>query len=166
MDHIPLDLILATGPQGEFACDEGLPWPKISSDLQFFAQTTRYTENPNKMNAVIMGRLTFESLPGPLKGRRMVVLSSSSLTLKEALESLDQDQQIEKIFVIGGISLFMEVISSFRERCRYLYHTLVPQEKIMGTHIRCIDLKRLLEAFPSHDDPIQLPDGTIRQRFY
>jgi dihydrofolate reductase len=38
-----------------------MPW-KITDDLRHFKKITTYTENPAKKNAVIMGRVTWESL--------------------------------------------------------------------------------------------------------
>jgi len=175
-----LDFIVATGPNGEFACKEGLPWKKIPSDMEFFRQTTLTTINPNKVNALIMGRLTYESLPGspiPLKGRLSIIISSlyascrykdswTVQSLEEALFHIDRADHIENVFVIGGERIFSEVMAQFPDRCRSLYHTLVPPKMIKGTEIRCLNLSEFIDFF---DDipvagfkPVRLEDGTIR----
>ena len=58
-----------------------LPWPRLKADMTFFARvTTRPPRDaqPGTVNAVVMGRKTYESIPRklrPLKGRVNVVVS-------------------------------------------------------------------------------------------
>ena len=50
------------------------------SEMAYFNRMTTAVENPGKINAVIMGRRTWESIPPkyrPLGGRLNVVLSST-----------------------------------------------------------------------------------------
>lgn len=65
---------------------------------------------------VIMGRLTFESLPKILPGRRNIVISSSMnqtdgvdvvRSLEEALELCSGE---EEVFVIGGHSIYKQAL--------------------------------------------------------
>uniref|UniRef100_A0A7C9AP44 dihydrofolate reductase n=1 Tax=Opuntia streptacantha TaxID=393608 RepID=A0A7C9AP44_OPUST len=100
--------------------DGKLPW-KLPSDLKFFKDITMNTSNPEKKNAVIMGRKTWESIPlknRPLPGRLNVVLTRSNDFVAGNFEnvvscgSLDSalkllatslyDCSIEKVFIIGG----------------------------------------------------------------
>jgi len=100
--------------------DGKLPW-KLPSDLKFFKDVTLKTENPEKKNAVVMGRKTWESIPiknRPLPGRINVILTRSSNfdlgTMENVLTcgSMDSALQllamppyslsIERVFVIGG----------------------------------------------------------------
>lgn len=102
-----------------------LPW-HISEDLKRFKKlTTGHT--------VLMGRKTFESIGKPLPNRRNVVLSSKQIpgvetypTLAQALEALDKE---ERVFVIGGGELFMQLVDHADE----LYLTLVDQTIIGDT---------------------------------
>lgn len=82
----------------------------IKNDLQRFKRlTTNHT--------VIMGRRTFESLPkGALPNRRNMVLSKTKrvfdgcetfISLAEALRHTHED---EKVFIIGGASLYEEAL--------------------------------------------------------
>lgn len=76
-------------------------------------------------NTIIMGRKTFESLPkGALPNRRNVVLSSNPAaecpgaevftSLEAALESCQAE---EKVYIIGGASVYRQTISLADELC-------------------------------------------------
>ncbi len=111
-----------------------IPW-HLPGDLRHFAELTRQTENLEKKNAVIMGRVTWESLPDrarPLAGRINIVLARSHnvplpngvaacASLKEAL-ALAQEEA-ERIFVIGGEAVYWEALK--RPECRWVYATEV-----------------------------------------
>ena len=76
-------------------------------------------------NTIIMGRKTFESLPkGALPNRRNVFLSSNPAaecpgaegftSLEAALESCQAE---EKVYIIGGASVYRQAISLADELC-------------------------------------------------
>ena len=56
-----------------------IPW-KCRADMQFFKEITTSTQDPSKVNAVIMGRTTYQSLGKPLANRVNVVLSRKKET--------------------------------------------------------------------------------------
>jgi dihydrofolate reductase len=60
-------IIIARARDGTIAADGDVPW-KISSDLKRFKRLTMG-------NPMVMGRKTFDSLPGLLPGRRHIVLT-------------------------------------------------------------------------------------------
>jgi len=62
-----LSLIVAKSRNGVIGVDGDLPW-RLSSDLKFFKATTLG-------KPVLMGRVTWESLPFPLPGRPNLVLT-------------------------------------------------------------------------------------------
>ncbi|MBA0720589.1 hypothetical protein Golax_008202 [Gossypium laxum] len=127
--------------------DGKLPW-RLPSDLKFFKELTVTTSDPEKKNAVVMGRKTWESIPlefRPLPGRLNVVLTrsqSSDITTGEnvvicgsipsALELLAEDPycfSIEKVFVIGGGQIFRETLNA--PGCEAIHITEI------GTSIEC-----------------------------
>ncbi len=82
-----------------------MPW-HIPEELRLFKKTTMG-------HPMIMGRKTFESLPGLLPGRRHIVLSRNknyrpqggeyAATLADALKLCGHE---EKVFLIGGAQIF------------------------------------------------------------
>ncbi|KAF2652712.1 hypothetical protein K491DRAFT_604319 [Lophiostoma macrostomum CBS 122681] len=157
---LPLTLILAATPSLGIGQAGQLPWPSLKSEMGYFARVTkRVPPNPasatasastststtttttrKRMNAVVMGRKTWDSIPErfrPLKGRVNVVVTRNPEALdwragagkKEggegeegpvvvssvsaALERLQTsrgsgsvDLQVERVFVIGGASIY------------------------------------------------------------
>lgn len=99
-----INIIAAVGRNLELGKDNQLIW-KIKEDLEFFKKMTMG-------KSIVMGRKTFESLPGLLKGRRHIVLSRTKSvfpsevivykSLKELLEQLKE----QEIFVIGGEQIY------------------------------------------------------------
>jgi dihydrofolate reductase len=83
-----------------------VPWD-IPEDLHRFKRLT-------KGHTVVMGRKSFESLGKPLRERRNVVLTSSTLPGTKTYASIDsalaalKDQP--KVFIIGGGQVFAQTI--------------------------------------------------------
>merc|ERR1719225_2033744 len=70
-------IVAACGKSLGIGLNGELPW-RLKSEMKYFAETTSRTTDPDKINAVIMGRKTWESIPlkfRPLKNRFNVVLS-------------------------------------------------------------------------------------------
>lgn len=81
----------------------------IKDDMKFFRETT----NGHK---IVMGRKTWESLPGKLPGRANIVVSSSDfegpdLIIHDVLEFIAENKDTdEEIFVIGGGRIYAEFL--------------------------------------------------------
>ncbi|CAG8014952.1 unnamed protein product [Penicillium salamii] len=82
----PLTLIVATTPirVSEEVTRLGiglkgtLPWPRIKTDMSFFARVTSRPPTAGKTNAMIMGRKTYDSVPAslrPLAKRTSIIIS-------------------------------------------------------------------------------------------
>jgi dihydrofolate reductase len=96
--------VVARALDGTIAQDDDVPW-KISADLKRFKRLTMG-------KPMIMGRKTFDSLPGLLPGRRHIVLTRQrgwSAKGAEVAHSLDEALALAgpgDITVIGGADIF------------------------------------------------------------
>lgn len=99
-------LIAAIGKNGALGKDNQLLW-HLPDDLKRFKKLTL---NQN----LIMGRKTFESLPGLLPNREHIVLSSHLKTKEERVfvaHTVDQaietaEKAANKTFIIGGAQIY------------------------------------------------------------
>lgn len=121
-----------------------LPWKHIKEDISFFYKKTTETNNifKNKnptINAIIMGRKTWDSLPPkykPLKNRINIVLTKNknkdvltASSLKEALDICYRNSSINDIFVIGGQNVYEEAIK--HPECKNIYLTKIIQPSLV-----------------------------------
>ncbi|KAG5929463.1 hypothetical protein E4U42_005826 [Claviceps africana] len=75
-----------------------MPWPSLRKEMQYFARVTSRTvsETPNAINAVIMGRKTWDSIPPrfrPLRNRLNIVISRTKGPEGEAPQDENQPRQ-------------------------------------------------------------------------
>jgi dihydrofolate reductase len=104
MDTAPIILIVARARNGVIGRDGKLPW-HIPADLKRFKALTMGS-------VMVMGRRTFDSLPGLLPGRRHIILTRSpswSAQGAEIAHHVTQAMQLaadEPISVIGGADIF------------------------------------------------------------
>ena len=104
VDTPPITIVIARAQNGVIGRDGKLPW-HIPADLKRFKALTMGS-------AMVMGRRTFESLPGILPGRRHIVLTRDrgwSAPGAEAAHSVEDALRLaggDRISVIGGAELF------------------------------------------------------------
>lgn len=131
----PFDCVVAADDQGGIGKDNGLPWPRLKEDLRFLKRIT-CTAPEGKRNAIVMGRLTWESVPPaqmPLPGRVNVVISRRALALPDgvvvatsldgALAACEDVPDLDGVFVIGGAQVFRDAF--VHPRCRSVYLTRI-----------------------------------------
>lgn len=100
----PITLVVARARNGVIGRDGGLPW-HLPGDLKRFKALTTDT-------VMVMGRKTFESLPGVLPGRRHLVLTRSPDWSAEGTEVVHDVEQAlaaadgRPVSVIGGAEIF------------------------------------------------------------
>ena len=101
-------IIAAIGKNRALGKDNDLIF-HIKEDMKFFRTTT-------KGHKVVMGRKTWESLPGKLKDRENIVISKEPVTEADQtvsnLEAYVKDNidSSEEIFVIGGGSVYEQFL--------------------------------------------------------
>src|SRR5205807_5260275 len=104
MDEPPITLIVARAQNGVIGRDGKLPW-HLPADLKRFKALTMGS-------VMVMGRKTFDSLPGLLPGRRHIVLtrdpgwSAPGADVVHDLASALQRAGASRVSVIGGAEIF------------------------------------------------------------
>jgi dihydrofolate reductase len=104
METVEIVLVLARADNGVIGRDGALPW-HLPADLRHFKALTRG-------KPMIMGRRTFESLPGLLPGRRHIVLTRDRGWRAPGAEvAHDVDGALalaggDSVSVIGGAEIF------------------------------------------------------------
>ena len=186
----PFSCVVAYCRQNQgIGANGGLPWPMIKADMKHFAKVTSSTESfalsavdsaqnalafnsilknklqkpesEAKINAVIMGRKTWESIPEskrPLKDRLNVVLTSKPEEFRaqfgdqlipenlvvfsdfeNALTSLSADEKINEIFVIGGSSLYNMAMDQYKKHCKLILATRINKKFECDTFIQNLE---------------------------
>lgn len=104
MSRPAITIVLARAINGVIGRDGGLPW-HIPGDLKRFKALTMGS-------AMVMGRKTFDSLPGILPGRRHIVMTRDREWAMNGVEvAHDMEEAISlcgdaPISVIGGAAIF------------------------------------------------------------
>jgi len=108
MDQPEIILVLARAANGVIGMDGKMPW-HISADLRHFKKIT-------KNCPMIMGRKTFESLPGILDGRRHIVMTRDTdwqangaevaRSPEQALQMANRGPNAGRICIIGGAEIY------------------------------------------------------------
>ena len=104
MANPPITLVVARASNGVIGRDGKLPW-HLPADLKRFKSLTMGS-------VMVMGRKTFQSLPGVLPGRRHVVLTRDERWHAEGAQvAHDVDEALhlagaQPVSVIGGAEVF------------------------------------------------------------
>lgn len=110
-----LSLIVARARNGVIGVDGDLPW-RLSSDLKFFKKTTLG-------KPVLMGRVTWESLPFPLPGRPNLVLTRNAAyeapraeVFTDVYDMIGRGYELagetgaDEVMLIGGAKLYASLL--------------------------------------------------------
>ncbi|KRZ11158.1 Dihydrofolate reductase [Trichinella zimbabwensis] len=123
-----INIIVAICEKYGVGKNNSLPW-HLSKEIQHFKKMTTSVSDPNKINAVIMGRNTWNSIPvkfRPLSGRLNIIVSSTMPQVneedvivisnwREAIEMVKHplsEKFIETFWICGGAKLYKDVIES------------------------------------------------------
>lgn len=142
-------LIYARAANGAIGHEGALPW-RLPADLKRFKALTMG-------KPMIMGRKTFESLPGLLPGRRHIVLTrreswdSSGAEIahsrKEALELASQGNDTSEIMVVGGAAIY----DVFRPLAHRIEVTEIHADYPGDTFMKPLGPEWEIEAREDHD---------------
>ncbi len=126
-------IIVATDSDNGIAVNGKMPWHN-TSDMTFFRETT----TGRGRNIVVMGRLTYETIPlkaRPLANRRCCILSKTwsqenhlDLSVYPSIPELLTDlgiarKRYDNVFVIGGESIYKQFLSKYLYLCDKIYVT-------------------------------------------
>lgn len=154
-----VSVIVASAQNGGIGKDGQLPW-RLPEDLAHFKRVTMASDTESgRLNAVIMGRRTWESIPEkfrPLAGRLNVVLTKAAAdpaftspypadvlvapSVKAAVGLLSARDDVSEIFVIGGQAAYQEAIEM--PNCDRIFITRVGKD---------VDCDAFFPAFDSRE---------------
>lgn len=123
-------IVAALKPNAGIGFQGKMPW-RLRKEIKYFKDVTSKVSSPKNINAVVMGRKTWESIPKkfrPLPDRINVILSRSynnevvepgvihANSISNSLPQLQtycrsEAQQLERIFIIGGAEIYNELIN-------------------------------------------------------
>ncbi len=144
-------IIAAIGENNELGKGNDLIW-KLPADQKFFREKTLG-------HPIIMGRKTFESLPGILPNREHVVITRDTTyktptgvrvvnSLDSALEPYKNSE--EEVFIIGGGEIFKQAI----DKVDRLYITRIDDtEESADTYFPQIDQNKWKEVERKYHQP-------------
>lgn len=121
-----INVIVAYSKNYIIGNDKNIPWI-YKEDLKYFQKITKEINDKNKKNIVIMGYTTHKTIPNNiLKDRINIVITSKQLENKDNLyykDSLGSTMElckelinkslVEKIFIIGGESIYNYFFKSY-----------------------------------------------------
>lgn len=107
--HPNLSLIAALSENGVIGRDNGLPW-RLPADLAHFKRLTLG-------KPIVMGRRTWESLPGLLPGRTHIVVTRTpaydapgARVARSPDEALALAGDVDEVMLIGGAALYAAML--------------------------------------------------------
>jgi dihydrofolate reductase / thymidylate synthase len=136
-------IIVAIDKNGGIAKHGNIPWS--NPDLKFFRETT---VGSNDNNAIIMGRITYETIPPnkrPLPRRKNIIISRSMAQdentqvivrpdLASALEYCAMDVSIGEVFIGGGEQVYELCLEKYMYLCDKIYITRFPENYDCDQH--------------------------------
>lgn len=111
-------LVAAVAADGVIGCQGRIPWPRLRRDMQYFRRVTLG-------HPVVMGRKTYESLPGVLPGRTNIILSRDTQrtlpagvlvsSFETAIKFVRNNLNQKRLFVIGGGEIYRTALDFAHE---------------------------------------------------
>lgn len=158
-------LILASTLEGGIGNNNNIPW-EIRDDIIQFRKITSEVNYYIKKNAIIMGRKTWESLPyKPLKDRINIIISTNPKKLEydidnettfcftnldDAFNFCEMNLFIDKVFVIGGKSLYDMCLNNkkYSSYIQYIHLSLIIKKYECD---RFINIKEIFKKYKNYN---------------
>ncbi|WP_088310305.1 dihydrofolate reductase [Novosphingobium sp. B 225] len=144
MNHTELFLVVAVADNGVIGADGTMPW-HLPTDLRRFKALTMGMP-------MVMGRKTFESLPGVLPGRRHIVLTRDPAWAEDGAEVARSAQQAlalanaPHVAIVGGA----EIYRLFLPLAHRIEWTEIHAEPAGDTRFPDFDRSEWTESFREH----------------
>ena len=142
-----INIIVATSTNYGIGYENKMCW-NIPNELKYFKNITTTVNDIDKKNCVIMGKNTWYSLPKrPLANRINIIISSRDYekisreideldakdkeivkifkNIEESLKYVDEEENIETVFIIGGAQLYNDFLDNYVENIKYVYMTII-----------------------------------------
>ncbi|XP_046974882.1 dihydrofolate reductase [Vanessa cardui] len=153
MSKVSLNLIAAACENMGIGANGTLPW-RLKNEMLYFNTMTTKVKDSTKINAVIMGRKTWDSIPGkyrPLNNRVNIVLTRQVDAVKkdapndvvvlpgldEAISYINGREDIESTWVIGGSYIYKAAME--HPNCGKIYLTEIQKTFKCDTFFPSID---------------------------
>lgn len=172
-----ISVILAMDPNGIIGLDGGMPW-RYKADFRRFKDVTMG-------GALVMGRLTWESLPKPLPGRRMIVITRQEnptskhpegsceyhRSFEEAMQSAVTAHEGETgdVWIAGGGEVYRMALETHKAGIDEIDLTVVPalsDEVVKKATTTTTFAANLLEGFKMMSETINEEDARLTHRRY
>lgn len=126
-----INLILAMTFDGGIGYKNTIPW-NVPREMKKFRSITRRVEDGKKQNAVIMGRKTWDSISKPLPYRSNIIITTKIhdycdddiiviKNIEDALDYCNNKPNIESIYIIGGATLYNELMNTMKYNIDKIY---------------------------------------------
>ncbi|CAF1021622.1 unnamed protein product [Adineta ricciae] len=181
-----LNIMMAMDAKNGMGINNTLPW-KLNEDERWFLSISTTTKDPLKRNAVIIGRLTYESfckyLTKSFVHWHFIVITSNSLeSIKanyeqshlDAVRSFDEavrmargflddpEKGIESVFVLGGVQPYEQAMAS--DLVHRIYLTRIFAEYSCDTYWSNLNLSQFRRIQRSKDEILaELDDQIIEE---
>jgi dihydrofolate reductase len=165
---VSFDVVVAADLDWGIGKARGLPWPKLSGDLQHFKRVTCAAPEGQR-NAVVMGRKTWQSreVAGkPLPRRLNVVITRGSLAVPDGVvvaRTLDEAVAVggvATVFVVGGAGVLAEAFA--HPALRWVYLTRIAGRFDCDVKIPDLDAAGFVKS--EWEGEQQLEDGGVSYR--
>lgn len=156
-------LILASTLDGGIGYSNSIPW-NIKDDLLLFKKITSEVNSYLKKNAVIMGKNTWNSISNkPLTNRINIIITSNPKSidtndinifafnsLDESLDFCETNIYINKVFIIGGKSIYDLCLNNdkYFNKIENVHLSIIKDKYNCDTYI---DLKKITRNFKNYD---------------